>query len=55
VFAFNPTIVTCFDLSLKLDKSKGWNIAPIHMPNGIHLSVTLANYENVANKLAKDV
>ena len=30
-------------------------MAPIHKPDGIHISITLANYENVKNKLPIDV
>ena len=38
-----------------LNKEKDWKIAPIHKPNGIHISLTLANYENVAEKLPDDI
>ena len=30
-------------------------MAPIHKPHGLHVSLTLANYENVVNNLDKDV
>jgi hypothetical protein len=38
-----------------LNREKKWNISPIHIPNGIHLSLTLANCNNAANQLAIDV
>lgn len=38
-----------------LTQEKHWNISTVHKPNGLHISVTHANSENVRNKLAKDV
>jgi len=38
-----------------LNKEKGYDISPIHLPNGIHISMTLANCEKMQNDLANDI
>lgn len=38
-----------------LNYERGWSVAPIHKPDGLHLSLTLANYENIKNNLFDDV
>lgn len=57
VIAFTTTDPDCSHLSLSdfLNYEKKWNISSIHKPDGIHVSVTLANADNVREKLAKDV
>lgn len=53
--AFTSENVSCLDLSSYLNKEKGYDISPIHLPNGIHLSMTLANCEKMQTELGKDV
>lgn len=55
VLAFQTDIVDCFSVSSFLTKEKGWKISAIHLPKGLHISVTLANCNNVGQNLAKDV
>ena len=55
VIAFTPTECSHLALSDFLNHNRSWNVAPIHKPDGIHISLTLANYENVKNKLPKDI
>lgn len=55
VVAFQIDVVDCFSVSSLLAKEKGWKISALHIPKGLHVSVTLANCDNVKNKLASDV
>ena len=55
VLAFETTTVPCFNVLAHLSKEKNWKIPAIHLPIGIHLSVTLGNCDNGRNKLAADV
>lgn len=55
MIAFETTTVPCFNVLAHLSKEKNWKISAIHLPNGIHLSVTLGNCDNVRDKLAADV
>lgn len=41
--AFNTETISCFDLCSYLKNQKDYDISPIHLPNGIHISMTLAN------------
>ncbi len=47
--------MSCFDLCGYLKKEKHYDISPIHLPNGIHISITLANCDNMMRNLANDV
>lgn len=38
-----------------LSHEKKWNLSALHKPSGIHISVTLANANQVIENLAKDV
>lgn len=38
-----------------MNQQKSWNISTVHKPNGLHISVTHANCENVRKNLARDV
>ncbi len=53
--AFTSENVSCLDLSSYLNKEKGYDISPIHLPTGIHISMTLANCEKMQAELAKDI
>ncbi len=53
--AFSTDNVSCLDLSSYLNKEKGYDISPIHLPDGIHISVTLANCEKMQSDLDKDI
>jgi glutamate/tyrosine decarboxylase-like PLP-dependent enzyme len=55
VLAFLIDLVDCYSVSSYLMKEKGWKISALHIPKGLHVSVTLANCGNVKNKLASDV
>ena len=57
VIAFTSTNPYVSHLALTdfLKHERKWNISAIHKPNGIHVSVTLANADNVKNRLSKDV
>ena len=57
VISFNSTHPQCSHLDLTdfLKHERNWNISSIHKPNGIHISVTLANADNVKNRLAQDI
>lgn len=51
---FNTTTVDCYAVSEHLGK-RGWKIAAIHHPRGMHLSVTPSNCTEIGENLAKDV
>ena len=53
--AFVSETINCFALSSYLNKEKGYDISPIHLPNGIHISVTLANCKKMLEDLTNDV
>ena len=53
--AFTSESVSCLDLSSYLNKEKGYDISPIHLPTGIHISITLANCEKMQRELGKDI
>ena len=55
MIAFVTTEVDSYKVNDYLSKQKGWKISAIHLPKGLHVSVTLSNCENVKTKLAKDV
>lgn len=55
VLAFYSDDIDPFSISNFLDKQRGWKISPTHKPNALHVSVTVANYENVRTKLIQDV
>jgi hypothetical protein len=38
-----------------LSHERKWNLSALHKPSGIHISVTLANANQVINNLSKDV
>jgi glutamate/tyrosine decarboxylase-like PLP-dependent enzyme len=52
---FQTTSVSIFAVSDYLIKQKQWNISPIHLPDALHISLTVANCENVKKHLAADV
>lgn len=55
VVAFVIDVADCYSVASLLGKERGWKISSIHLPKGLHVSVTLANCDNVKNKLAADV
>lgn len=57
VIAFSTSEPELSSLALGdyLNQQKSWNISTVHKPNGLHISVTHANCENVRKNLAKDV
>jgi glutamate/tyrosine decarboxylase-like PLP-dependent enzyme len=55
VVAFQIDPVDCYSVSALLAKDKGWKISTLHIPKALHVSVTLANCDNVRKKLAGDV
>lgn len=54
-FSYSTPYISCFDIVSYLVKVKGWELSPIHLPNGIHVSMTLANYEAISKQLPIDV
>lgn len=54
-FCPNPNNGKHLQLTDYLKHEKKWNISSIHKPYGIHISVTIANADNVKNHLSKDV
>jgi len=55
LFAFNVKGLDVYTLATVLKKERGWDISPVHLPKGVHVCVTPANYENVSKNFAKDV
>lgn len=55
VVAFQIDVVDCFNVSALLSKEKDWKISALHLPKALHVSVTLANCDNVKKRLANDV
>ena len=53
--AFEIDVVDCYSVSAFLMKERGWKISSLHIPKGLHVSVTPSNCNNVKNKLAVDV
>ena len=55
MLGFTTTEVDAYKMNEYLKKRKNWQISSIHLPKGLHVSVTLANCENVRKHLANDV
>lgn len=55
VIAFRCTEISSLDLADYLNHEYSWGVSSLHKPVAIHVSLTLANYENVVNKLPEDV
>jgi glutamate/tyrosine decarboxylase-like PLP-dependent enzyme len=49
VIAFRCVKYSSLDLADYLNHEHSWGVSSLHKPEAIHVSLTLANYENVVN------
>jgi hypothetical protein len=55
VISFRSTEFCSYKLSSYLGRERNWDLSSLHRPEGIHISVTIANEGKVNSDLARDI